>query len=95
MNAATIEIQVQWVLLFRGALLTCIRRLLPPQPTVKMMPLDLIKIAYSDQTPKRLNLLVALVPVKPKIERIRYGCDRMSEVGRIIRGRQNRKRLET
>jgi hypothetical protein len=35
-------------------LLACIRRLLPPLPTVKVMPLDRIKITYFDQTPKRL-----------------------------------------
>ena len=46
----------------------------------KTAPLDRTKLAYSHSTPKRLALLVALVPVAPKIERIRYECDRVSDV---------------
>ena len=46
----------------------------------RITPLDRIKIAYSHSTPKRLALHVALVPVKPNNQRIRYGCDCMNDV---------------
>ena len=59
-----------------------------------MMPMDRIKIAYSDRTPKRLALLVALVPVKPNQYRIRYGCDRMNDVTEESLGSAHQASLE-
>ena len=52
-------------------------------PVLEISPSDRIKIAYSDSTPKRLALLVALVPVEPIFQRIRYGCDLSNDVGGI------------
>lgn len=49
-------------------------------PILEISPADRIKIAYSDSTPKRLALLVALVPVEPIFQKIRYECDLSNEV---------------
>jgi len=54
-------------------------------PILEIAHSDRIKIAYSDSTPKRLARLVALVPVEPNFQRIRYGCDLSNDVGRIQR----------
>jgi hypothetical protein len=40
----------------------------------------------SHSTPKRLAHLVAIVPVKPNIQRISYGWDRMNDVAAKVAG---------